>query len=50
MDAETIRDLALLYVEKNLAAGDPPEKSVELYFKADSEIRKASGRRMNPSL
>lgn len=48
MNKEVIEKLALIYVEKNLVAGDGPEKAVELYMKADQEIRKASGNRFNP--
>lgn len=48
MNKETIHDLALLYVEKNLAPGDSPEKACELYNKADQEIRKAGGKQFNP--
>lgn len=48
MNQDIIEKLALIYVEKNLAPGDSPEKAVELYKKADQEIRKAMGKRFTP--
>lgn len=47
MKSEVIEKLALLYVEKNLTSGDSPEKAVDLYMKADQEIRKAAGKQFN---
>lgn len=48
MNKEIIEKLAVIYVEKNLVAGDGPEKAVDLYTTAEQAIRKVIGKRFNP--
>ena len=47
---DRIEQLALIYVEKNLQPGDPPEKAAELYSEADKAIRKYQGEHHSWSL
>lgn len=39
MKTELIEKLALIYVQANLANGDPPTKAYELYEAATKEIK-----------
>lgn len=43
---DIIQKLALIYVEKNLAAGDSPLRALELFEEAQSAIKKENGERI----
>lgn len=45
MVKEITQKLALIYVEKNLAAGDPPLRALELFEEAQGAIEKACNER-----